>query len=336
MRASRFGGFPFASLLRAMPNAARAAMFARRAPAAPLFARSSWWRPLAAGGTPAQRVQALRSDMQLRQQAYRSQRHTPAGDAWRAQAQGLAQHSWQRYLQVAPNTHKLQMGGPNSPAAAQTRAAVQGILRDIQIARVSLNDRQVRSKAAEMRALTDLLRRPDVVGVRVIPSSSAGRTPDFVVRLANGKEQRVELRTLAQGTPLGSRRGGGPPVRVPARAGDIAQAIAAKVRRGQLTSTHGDMRSVPAGGEILIRMEGSGQAAVDAARDAVNLLDSQLRRSPQVQQIAVHAGQQRIVFTRLDNGDYAMRTEALGRQAASPPSRPAPPARRGRARRSLE
>ena len=332
MRASGFAGFPFASLLRAVPNAARAAMFARRAPAAPLFARSSWWRPPTGGATPAQRVQALRSDMQLRQQAYRSQRHTPAGDAWRAQAQGLAQHSWQRYLQVAPNTHKLQMGG--SPAAAQTRAAVQGILRDIQIARVSLNDRQVRSKAAEMRALTDLLRRPDVVGVRVIPSSSAGRTPDFVVRLANGKEQRVELRTLAQGTPLGSRRGGGPPVRVPARPGDIAQAIAAKVRRGQLTSTHGDMRSVPAGGEILIRMEGSGQAAVDAARDAVNLLDNQLRRSPQVQQIAVHAGQQRIVFTRLNNGDYAMRTEALGRQAASPPARPAKAARRTRARRA--
>lgn len=323
MRDTRFGGFPFALL--------RGAFSARRAPAAPLFARSSWWRPSQSGAMPAQRAQALRNDMQLRQQAYRSQRYTPAGDAWRAQAQRLAQHSWQRYLQVAPSTHKLDAYGRD--VATRTRAAVQGILRDIQIARVSLNDRQVRSKAAEMRALTDLLRRPDVTGVRVIPSSSAGRTPDFVVRLANGKEQRVELRTLAQGTPLGSRRGGGPPVRVPARAEDVAQAILAKVRRGQLTSQHGEMHNVPREGEILIRMEGSGPAAERAAVNAVNQLDRVLKQSPQVQQIAVHAGQQRMVFTRQDDGDYEMHTEPLGREATSPPPRPAPAARRTRARR---
>jgi hypothetical protein len=266
----------------------------------------------------------MRGDMQRRQQAYRSQRNTPQGDAWRAQAQQLAQHSWQRYLQVAPNANKLATADPH------TRVAVQGILRDIQIARASLNDRQLRAKAAELRVITDHLRRPDVVSVRVVPSSSAGRTPDLVLRLRDGSVQRVEVRMLAQGAPLGSRRAAGPPLRVPANADNIAQAIAAKVRRGQLTSTGGAMRGVPQGGVILIHMEGSGPAAVRAARQAVDQLDAQLRRSPQVQQIAVHAGNQRIVFTRLASGDYTMRTEARVPASAPPPSR----IRRRRAARS--
>lgn len=299
------------------------------APSAPLFSRSSWWQPTRPGATPAQQ-QAMRGDMLRRQQAYRSQRHTPQGDVWRAQAQRLAQHSWQRYLQVAPNADKLATGDPH------TRAAVQGILRDIQIARVSLNDRQLRAKAAELRVITDHLRRPDVASVRVIPNSSAGRTPDLLVRMRDGREQRVEVRTLAQGSPLGSRRAAGPPPRVPANADNIAQAIAAKARRGQLTATGGAMRGVAPGGAIVIQMEGSGPAAVQAARRAVDQLDAQLRRWPHVQQIAVHAGAQRIVFTRLASGDYTMRTEARG-PASSPqntrtgrrPAGRAAPRRRG-------
>lgn len=311
-----FHGVPLFSMLRA---AARPAGWAVRAapawgmraapgwamrapPAAPLFSRTMWTQ-LPAGASGAQRRQAIRNDMALRQQAYRSQRHTPAGDAWRSQAQSLAQHSWQRYLRVAPNAHKLDQND------GATRAAVQGILRDIQIARVSLNDRQVRAKAAEMRALTALLRRPDVKSVRVIPSSSAGRTPDFVVTLndRNNTTQRVELRTLAQGAPIGSRRGGGPPRRVPVRPEDIAQAIRAKVHRGQLTST---MPGTPAGGEILIRMEGRGGPAKQAAIDAVNQLEDLLEKRREVQQIAVQAGSKRMVFTRQgESNKFRLREE---------------------------
>lgn len=301
-----FGGVPLFSMLRAA--AARPAGWGvraptawggmratpgwamRPAPAAPLFSRTTW-ATLPAGATAAQRRQAIRNDMALRQQAYRSQRSTPAGDAWRSQAQSLAQHSWQRYLQVAPNTHKLDRSD------SSTRNAVQGILRDIQIARASLNDRQLRAKAAEMRALTDLLRRDDIKSVRVVPSSSAGRTPDFVVTLndKHNTTQRVELRTLAQGAPLGSRRGGGPPPRAAARPEDIAQAIRAKIYRGQLTST---MPNTPSGGEILIRMEGRGAPATQAAIDAVNQLEDVLAKRKEVEQIAVQAGSRRMVFTR--------------------------------------
>ena len=269
-------------------------------------------------------MQASSDDRWRRAQAYRSERHTPRGDAWRAQAQALAQHSWQRYLQVAPNAAKLAQRDPG------TRAAVQGILRDIQIARVSLNDRQVRAKAGELRVITDYLRQPNVARVRVIPSSSAGRTPDLLVTTLDGKTHRVEVRTLAQGAALGSRRQPGVPGRTPATVEGLAQAIAAKARRGQLTSRQGAMSGVAPGGTIVIRLEARGPAANELARQAMNQLDSQLKRWPHVKQVAVHTGSQRIVFERLKNGNFLMRSEVRG-----PPSTPAPKRRaRSTARRA--
>ena len=159
------------------------------------FARVGWRAPASAAAwmrpSPAIRAAVPADFSWQRALAYRSGSRTPQGAAqWRAQFDALAQRSLQKYQQTVPGAIKLQ-----------NPAAMQAILRDLQNARVSRNDMQVRAKAAELRVITDYLRRPEVASVRVVPSSSAGRTPDLVVSYRGGRPGRSR--------PCGSRTGAG-------------------------------------------------------------------------------------------------------------------------------
>ena len=75
-----------------------------------------------------------------------------------------------------------------------------------------------RGHAAELRTLVRWSARRSVATITAVPSSSAGRTPDFVVTFKNGWKTRLEVTTVT-----GARRGyqprgiGGPIRRRPAR-----------------------------------------------------------------------------------------------------------------------
>ena len=260
-----------------------------------------------------------------RAQAYRAGRaNLPVAAQWRAQFDALAQRSWQQYRQSVPGTGKLA-----TPASQQ---AVRGILRDIQNARVGLNDMQLRAKAAELRIITNYLRRPDVHQVQVVASSSAGRTPDLLVTYADGRRRRVEIRTLT-----GSRPGLRPTAAVPGtRAFDVdslVRAIHSKATHGQLTAQGGAMRGVRPGGSIALRLEARGPQALALAREAMNRLDAQLKRWRHVEQVEVHTGSQRIVFDRRPDGNFSQRVEAQHVAPAAPATPRVARARRAAPRR---
>lgn len=248
---------------------------------------AAWMRP-----SPALRAAMPNDYRWQRALAYRSDSRAPPGAAqWRSQFEALAQRSTQKYMQTVPGAAKLA-----------NPTALQAILRDLQNARVSHNDMQVRAKAAELRVITDYLRRPEVAAVRVVPSSSTGRTPDLVVSYRNGRPaERVEVRTLTGSTP-GWRRAPGVPGTRAFESERLARAIDAKIRRGQLTAP---LPGVGAGGTIAIRMEAQAPQAEAMARDAIQRLASRLVGAPQVRRIEVHTGSRLLAFVRQPNGSYA-------------------------------
>jgi hypothetical protein len=265
-----FGGFPMARV-------------GWRLPASP----AAWMRP-----SPAIRAVLPSNFSWQRALAYRSGSRTPQGAAqWRAQFDALAQRSLQKYQQTVPGATKLA-----------NPSAMQAILRDLQNARVSRNDMQVRAKAAELRIITAYLRRPDVASVRVVPSSNAGRTPDLVVTYRGGRPpERVEVRTMTGSTP-GWRRTPAVPGTRAFESERLARAIDAKIRRGQLTAP---LPGVGSGGTIAIRMEARAPQAEATAREAIDRLASRLVGTPQVQRIEVHTGSRLLAFVRQRDGRYA-------------------------------
>jgi len=125
-----------------------------------------------------------------------------------------------------------------------------------------------RAAANELRQIHKLLTEGMdgrvVSAVEVVPSSSAGRTPDLVVRFADGTQTRVEARA-ATSAPRAHVRPKVPTAGVPASSGataralaeetarrpvsasDITQALIAKARRGQLRAP---LPNVAAGGTV--------------------------------------------------------------------------------------
>ena len=180
------------------------------------WARVGWRAPASAAAwmRPSPRTALPGNFAWQRALAYRGDSRTAPGAAqWRAQFDALAQRSLRKFQQTVPGAAKLANPG-----------AMQAILRDLQNARVSRNDMQVRAKAAELRIITAYLRRPDVASVRVVPSSSAGRTPDLVVGYRGGRApERVEVRAMTGSTP-GWRR-------------------ASVLARGRLPNADGSLRS---------------------------------------------------------------------------------------------
>ena len=260
------------------------------------FARMGWRAPVSPAGwmRPAPAVRAaLPVDYSWqRALAYRRGSRTPQGAAqWRARFDALAQRSLQKYQQTVPGAVKLA-----------NPSAMQAILRDLQNARVSRNDMQVRAKAAELRVVTDYLRRPDVTSVRVVPSSSAGRTPDLIVTYRGGRPpERVEVRTMTGSAP-GWRRAPAVPGTRAFDSERLARAIDAKIRRGQLTAP---LPGVDTGGTIAIRMEARAPQAEALAREAIDRLASRLVGTPHVQRIEVHTGSRLLAFVRQRDGRYA-------------------------------
>jgi len=129
-----------------------------------------------------------------------------------------------------------------------------------------------RGAASELKTLVELSRRPEVVRIEVVPSTTAQRTPDLIVheRQPDGKirPSRVEIRTLT-GASRGYQPTGGGGATASAT-DDIVRAVREKAlpvggAQSQLTVP---MADVGPGGTIAIHIPRGGadaQANVDAA-----------------------------------------------------------------------
>lgn len=255
-------------------------------------------------------------------------RYTPYREQVRGAADALARQSYAKYLRVAVGAGKLD------PRDTATRESIQGMLRAIQLARHRLDDMQVRARAAELRTVTDYLRRPEVVRLRAVPSSSGGRTPDLVItRRVNGRlvTERVEITAITQGT-RGGRRSAAVPPPLPVTVPDISAAIVRKLERGQLRAVGGIMARVPQGGALVIHARTGGPSGAATAAAAVEAIQGRLRAHPEVRRIDVALVDRTAVFTRDARGRFVPAGE-LPRGPAASPVRPRPRRRRRGRRR---
>jgi hypothetical protein len=158
-----------------------------------------------------------------------------------------------------------------------------------------------RAAPSEMKTLLDYVRRPDVTRVEAIPSSSAGRTPDFVVHrhesfiAPDGTTQtrtrleRVEITTVT-GTAPGYHPVGAAPARPPS-ARSITQAIRRKIETApgapsQFTSV---VPGVPARGTLVVHVQrhipGNAPQVHTNVRSAVTRAQPQLALHPEVERL---------------------------------------------------
>jgi hypothetical protein len=253
--------------------------------------------------------------------AYRQASRTPQAAApWRARFEALAARSLNEYRQTVPGASKLR-----------NPAAMHGIFRDLQNARVARNDMQVKAKAAELLVITDYLRRPEVAAVRVVPSSSTSRTPDLYVTYRGGRRpERVEIRTLT-----GNRRGWRPSPAVPiARVPEVQrliEALVGKLRHGQLDVPLPGMRT---GGVIVLRLTAPPGQADAMAHEVMKNLAGRLADATQLHRVEFHANGRWITFTRRGNR-YVARAASSAPEGRQPARRRAPATalRRGARRR---
>jgi Domain of unknown function (DUF4157) len=174
---------------------------------------------------------------------------------------------------------------------------------------------QTRGAAAELRVIVDLAGRTEVVRIELIPSSSAGRTPDMLieVRQADGttKISRLEI-TAATGGGRGYKdvgAGGSTETGIP----EIVSAVRRKAastpsKPSQLTSPVPGVRS---GGTLSIQLPRatSAQGPVDVAL-AMTILAPELAGQPHVEAIEFSIpgpkGQAPLRYTRGADGTYTL------------------------------
>jgi hypothetical protein len=165
-----------------------------------------------------------------------------------------------------------------------------------------------RASAPELKTIMDFAKRPDVVGVQVVPSSAAQRTPDLVVqqRGADGvvRPVRVEITTLT-----GAARGY-QPVGDPGRtttSGDIADAVRRKVlpSKGQ-SQLAVPLAGVPAGGTLVVHLPRGGASADANVQAAMARLAPDLFTAPHLQTVQfVLPGSIGVRYVRTPAGTYA-------------------------------
>ena len=137
-----------------------------------------------------------------------------------------------------------------------------------------------RGHASELRTLTDLARRRGVSRITPVPSSTHGRTPDFVVTGRFGRQTRVEVTTVT-GSGRGYQ-GRGIGHAAPPSSDQIARAIEGKVvgRAGRPTQFDADLPGVRRGGILALHLPGgpaAGAADEAIARTARKLGDAEVR-----------------------------------------------------------
>lgn len=146
--------------------------------------------------------------------------------------------------------------------------------------------------------------------IEVIPSSSAGRSPDLVVDILQSdgtmRRTRVEINTLT-GTTAGPKPRGEAGDNQPA-VDDIANAVRKKARDvpdGQRSQLAAPVAGVPAGGTLAMHLP---YAGVDATADvgaAMTKLSAFLEKTPHVEAIEFYLpGAKRLRYVRDSSGTY--------------------------------
>jgi Domain of unknown function (DUF4157) len=175
-----------------------------------------------------------------------------------------------------------------------------------------------RGAAAELEVIVNLSARPEVVRIELIPSSSAGRTPDIVVhvRQPDGSvaKSRYEI-TAATGAARGYQEAGGGGSR-PTGVEQIVAAVRRKAattpsKPSQLTSP---MTGVAPGGTLAIQLPRatSAQGPVDVAV-AMGVLAPELANQPHVQAVEFFVpgpkGQGPLRYTRNPDGTFTLQSQ---------------------------
>ena len=122
---------------------------------------------------------------------------------------------------------------------------------------------QNRAAPSEMKTLLDYAGRPDVTHIEMVPSSSAGRTPDMVVTHGDGLRERVEITTLT-GAQRGYRHFGEGGSRE-ATKDMIEAAIRRKVASTPAAPSQftAPVAGVPVGGTLVVHVQRGGPAVKD-------------------------------------------------------------------------
>jgi hypothetical protein len=174
---------------------------------------------------------------------------------------------------------------------------------------------QTRGAAAELEAIVNLAARPEVVKIELIPSSSAGRTPDLVVdvRQPDGSvvRSRFEI-TAATGAARGYQPAGGGGA-TPTGVEQIVSAVRRKAAStpGKPSQLVSPLSGVAPGGTLSIQLprSSSTQGPVDVAV-AMAVLAPELAGQPHVQAIEFGVpgpkGQGPLRYTRNPNGSYTL------------------------------
>ena len=175
---------------------------------------------------------------------------------------------------------------------------------------------QTRGASGELEVIFDIARRPEVVRIELIPSSSAGRTPDMVidVRQADGSivRTRVEI-TAATGAARGRQDvAEGTSVEQTG----VSEIVSAVRRKAESTPSKPSQLVAPLTGvrtggiiAVVLQRSTSAQGAADVAA-AMGVLAPELANQPHVEEIEFYVpgpkGQAPLRYQRAPDGTYVL------------------------------